>query len=166
MKLSAQIIHTAPGRIRFRVPAKRRDTFFFEELQNDCRGFSGVKQVSTNVLTGSVLLLYEDIEPDALIGHIRNHPLLDFESKDYPIGQSGEVFIATAQQTAAQKASSTYASLDSTLKEFSNGFIDLRSVLFISLVMFAVRQLTQGAVFGNAITLFLYALQLIRPKEL
>ncbi len=165
MKLPAQIIHTTPGRIRFRVPTKRRDTSFFEELRNDCSGFNGVKQVITNVLTGSVLLLYEDIEQDTLIGHIRNHPLLDFESKDYQIGQSGEVFTATDQQTAAQKASSTFASLDSTLKEFSNGFLDLRSVLFISFVMFAARQLTQGAVFGNAISLFWYAIQMIRPNK-
>jgi hypothetical protein len=165
MKLSAEITHTAPGRIRFKVPAKRHDPSFFEELQIDCSGFDGVKQVTTNVLTGSVLLLYDDIKQDALIERIKNHPLLDFPSKNRQAGKSGPASATADQQTAAQKASSSLASFDSTLQEFSNGFLDLRSVLFISFVMFAARQLAQGAVFGSAINLFWYALQLIRPKK-
>lgn len=165
MKWSAQIIHITPGRIRFKVPAKRYDPSFFEDLRAYCSSFDGVKQVTANVLTGSILLLYGEIEQDTLIEHIKNHPLLDFESKDSQIGKSSEVFTATDQQTAAQRASSTFASLDSTLKEFSNGSLDLRSVLFISFVMFAARQLTHGAVFGSALNLFWYAIQLIRPKK-
>lgn len=165
MKLPAQITHITPGRIRFKVPAKRRDQSFFEALQIDCSGFAGVKQVTANILTGSVLLLYDEIKQDALIERIKNHPLLKFESTDNLTEKSGTVFTTVTQRTAAQKASSSLASFDSTLREFSHGSLDLRSVLFISFVMFATRQLTQGAVLGNAVNLFWYAFQLLRPKK-
>lgn len=165
MKLSAQIIHITPGRIRFKIPAKRHDPSFFENLQVDCSSIEGVKQVTTNMLTGSVLLLYDEIKQDTVIECIKNHPLLDFESKNYQIGKSGEIFTASDQQTAAQKASSSFTSFDSALKEFSNGFLDLRSVLFISFVMIAARQLTKGAVFGSAINLLWYAIQLLRLNK-
>lgn len=165
MKLPAQIVHTAPGRIRFKVPAKRHDENFFSELEIDCSSYEGVQQVSTNALTGSVLLLFDISQQDALTESIIKHPLLDFESKDYQVRESEAVLTTTERNTAAQKASKSFSSVDATLREFSNGYLDLRSVLFISLVMFAARQLTRGAVFGNAISLFWYALQLINSKK-
>lgn len=165
MKLFAQITHITPGRIRFKVPAKRRDYSFFEKLQIDCSSFDGAEHVTANVLTGSVLLLCDDAKQALLIDRIKNHPLLDFGSEVHQAGKSSMTLIADEQQTAAQKASSTFASFDSTLKEFSSGFLDLRSILFISFIMLATRQLTQGAVFGNAITLFWYAIQLLRLRK-
>ena len=165
MKQSAQITHITPGRIRFKVPAKRRDSSFFEELQIDCSSLDGVEHVTANAITGSVLLLCDNTKQDLLIARIKNHPMLDFGSKAHQAGKSSMTLTANEQRTAAQEASSTFASLDATLKEFSFGFLDLRSVLFISFIMFATRQLTQGAVFGNAITLFWYAIQLLRLRK-
>lgn len=165
MKLSAQITHITPGRIRFKVPAKRRDPSFFGELQIECSSFDGVKHVTANILTGSVLLLCDDSKQSLVIERLKKHPLLDFGPEAHRTEKSSMTLTAIEQQTAVQKASSTFASFDSTLKEFSFGFLDLRSVLFISFVMFATRQLAQGAVFGNAITLFWYAIQLLRLKK-
>lgn len=165
MKLPAQITHKAPGRIRFKVPSKRRDESFFSALKIDYSGFEGVKHVRANELTGSVLLLTDITRQDKLIERIRKHPLLDFGSENHLARESGAALTATEPFSAAQKAAGSLSSFDTTLREFSNGYLDLRSVFFIALVAFAARQLMQGAVFGNAISLVWYALQLIRPRD-
>jgi Heavy metal associated domain 2 len=56
VKPRAYRVHRTPGRIRFKIPGRRGDRAFFDEIAELLRRFSTVTKVDCNPLTGSLLL--------------------------------------------------------------------------------------------------------------
>jgi hypothetical protein len=57
-------LHSTPGRMRIRVPARRGDDRFSREIETLLRHQPGIEQVSANTLTGSILILFDPVTTD------------------------------------------------------------------------------------------------------
>ena len=58
--VSAFVVHELFGRLRLRIPEKRKDGAYFAELAERLSECPGVTRVESNALTGSVLLLHTE----------------------------------------------------------------------------------------------------------
>lgn len=154
MKPNAFFIHTAPGRCRIKIPEKRHDTEFFEALEPDLINVVGVKRVSINTLTASILIHYHEQE-------LPFEQLQSYLDKISHFEMGGEPKSIAIWEDASQRLTS----FDSILKEGSAGQIDFRSLLVILFVLLAVRQLQQGNILGSASNLLWYATQLVMGKK-
>lgn len=56
MSAKAGIVHQTDGRVRLSIPERRGDALYFTALQDRFSGIGQVHRVSTNPVTGSVLL--------------------------------------------------------------------------------------------------------------
>ena len=56
MPTVAIVEHRVPGRVRVRIPSKRHDLSFFEEVLNKIRPHPNVHHVRANTYTGSVVI--------------------------------------------------------------------------------------------------------------
>jgi hypothetical protein len=154
MKSAAHITHSAPGRCRLKIPSKRHDADYFQFLKEKFIETDGIEQVNTNPIAASVLILYND-----------EH--LSFEELQAHL-QRSEHFELTAQSQSVAGLGSAIQGInhiDKLLKNTTSGQINFNALLFIVLVIIAVRQLRQGAVFGPASTLFWYALQILAKEK-
>ena len=151
------LVHSAPGRCRFKIPGKRHDTEYFQDLESELQNTAGIERIEVNPLTASVLVFYDSTR-------------LQLQDLTKQL-QSTEHFELTdaetvPTQTVWQRAASGLDSVDQMLQESTAGQIDFKSLLFIVLFIMAIRQLQQGVVFSAAATLFWYALQtLIKDKK-
>lgn len=154
MKPHAYLTHAAPGRCRIKIPDKRRDTAYFEAMEPDLINVSGVKRVTVNTLTASVLIQYREHELPlpALKSHLENLSHFELGPEPKPVA-------------VWEDASRQLTSIDSFLKESSAGQIDFRSVLFITFILLAVRQMQQGNILGSASHFLWYAAQLVMGKK-
>lgn len=155
MKPAAYLTHSAPGRCRLRIPAKRHDADYFNTLKEQLiAGTEGIEHISVNPLAASILIIY-------------NHEQLMFvELKN--LLHDTEHFQLTEQVhslSVLESAIQGIDSLDKRLKTTTSGQINFNALLFIVLVMIAVRQLRNGAVFGPASTVFWYALQILMKEK-
>lgn len=76
---SAVVVHQIPGRVRMRIAARRGDAGYFSKLNDELRSIEGVRAVSTNHATSSVVLQHEGELRD-LVARIRERNL-DFSVK-------------------------------------------------------------------------------------
>jgi hypothetical protein len=154
MKPSAYLTHTAPGRCRVKIPGKRHDAAFFEALEPELINVPGVKRVTINTVTASILIQYH--EQELLLQELKSRlgALTHFELGSEP--QPGVIW---------ENASRGLQSFDNFLQDSSAGHLDFRSLMFIAFVLMAVRQLQQGAVMGPAVNLLWFAAQLIMGKR-
>src|SRR5690242_19425884 len=58
MAPNASIVHTIPGRMRIRIPSAKADNKFLDKACTALKALPHVVEVSSNPLTGSVLILY------------------------------------------------------------------------------------------------------------
>ena len=154
MKPSAYVIHTAPGRCRIKIPDKRHDSEYFDALESDLISVTGVKRVTINTITSSVLIQYQEQEL----------PLEDLKSHLDAISH----FEMTAEPktvTIWEDASQRLNRVDDYLKESSGGQIDMRSLMIVVFVLLAIRQLQRGSILGSASNLLWYATHLVLNKK-
>lgn len=55
---SAHIVHQAPGRVRLRIPSKRHDSVFFQDISERIMRCQNVNSVVSNPRTAGILVLY------------------------------------------------------------------------------------------------------------
>ncbi|MGD8568007.1 MAG: hypothetical protein PVJ39_07960 [Gammaproteobacteria bacterium] len=154
MKPTAYLTHSAPGRYRLKVPSKRHDSTFFDNLETELSAVTGVERITVNTTTASVLIEYESGAElrDKLMSWLGSSPYFELTSEPKPMA-------------VWKDASRRLSSVDAFIKDSSGGQVDFRSILFVAFVLMAVRQLQQGAVFGAASNLLWYATQLIMDKK-
>jgi hypothetical protein len=149
--VSAFLIHELPGRLRLRIPEKRSDSVFFDDLAGRLSGCPGVTSIELNALTGSVLLfLAAETKAIDVARYAEQTALFSVKPSS-----------ATAVRTLGQQAAKGLDALDYGLTSASGGLMDLQSVLFLLLFGLAIHQVRRGQVFAPAMTLLLEAFRLI-----
>lgn len=149
----ALLVHSVPGRLRLKIPDKRRDHDYFQRLQNELQTLEGVIELSLNAYTAS-----------ALIGH------------DWP---SDEILLHFAERTGLfvldpapfepmwRRASVRLEQWDRRLATLTRGEVGVRSVLMLVTLLLGLRQAMRGQTLGPASNLLWYALTLAGiPEEL
>lgn len=154
MKPEAYLIHSAPGRCRIRIPAKRYDEDYFQHIDATLSDIPGIVQMRTNPLAASILILHdqEELSSDDLLAQLQGFEHFSLTEQVY-------------SHTVWEQAVNGLDTFDHQLKTITAGRFDYKSLLFVVLVIMAVRQLQQGAVLGPAAALFWYALQVLTKDK-
>lgn len=144
-----ETVSNLPGRIRFRVNAIVGSESAKGTLVENLQKIKGVNSVEVNLISGSVLVLYQPqvIAPEILFAAIIK--LLDLESE----------FLRTPEPVLATELREVATSLNRTVYELTGGIADLHTALLISLALFGVYMFRKDPVraFPGGFTLLWWA---------
>jgi copper chaperone CopZ len=152
MHPTAEIRHQTGRRIRLHVPSKKRDSAYFDRLEEKLGEIPGVSDVETNHITGSVLIKHTT-DVDAIRRFAEHHGLFS---------------LAEAAGTAVALAARIHEHMndvDDQVLDFTRGHMDLRSVILVALAGGAVYQIFRKEVMPPAFNLIWASLALIWPKH-
>lgn len=138
---AARLTHDVPGRLRYRIAARRGDPEFFTRIGAELLKCEMVQTVEINPLTGSVLVIH-GAETAAITRYAEQHGLFRLGGGDNSDAGRGDPFDPPADKPAAD-------------------VLSLLPPLFIGLGLY---QLLQGNVLAPAVTLFWYAFSLLNTN--
>ena len=149
---AAHISHFTTRRLRIKVPEKRRNAAFFENVADRLATWDSIERVETNPLTGSVLIFFSDPQRLFLEAVAKNDLFnIDFET----------AFGSSPEPVVTEAAVRSFETVDQTLRRWTQNQIDVRSVLFILMFAGGVLQLLRRRLDTPAPTLLWYAGDLI-----
>lgn len=148
MSARAHAVHRLPGRIRFRVPDRRGDDAFFDEVEKRFERLEGVRDVETNSTTGSVLVRY-----DATLEELLNATL------GSDLGELLELVVSAPP--LAHQFRSAMAAIDGNVRAYTDGELDLTTLAALALLAMAGVQLWRGRQPVLAVSLAWYASELL-----
>lgn len=145
----ARVCHYASGRLRLKIPEKRRHEAFFDNLRERLSGWDSIERVEVNPLTASVLVEFTSLF-ELFAENARKNDLfeVDFDAL------SG---IGEAPKPLTDHAAEAVAKADESIRRWSAGAADLRSAVFVFLLGAGLMQALRGNVAAPAATLFWYA---------
>lgn len=155
----AFIKHQMPGRVRLKIPSKRGDEQYFEELAETFAECEAIGQLQLNPPTASLLIQHGIAPFDEIAKFAANAGLFTIA-----MGQEAEL-MATETSSIASLTSSAAAYLDHKMADLSAGKVDVRSLLFLSFVGMAVVEAKKGHIMAPASTFLWRALQLLNKKN-
>jgi hypothetical protein len=144
----ARVGHFSAGRLRVKIPEKRHDAAFFHAVAERLAGWDSVDRIEVNPLTASVLLHFAD--PHALF--FENAAKNDLF--DLAIDESGT---PPPPARLNEQAARGFANADATVRRWTGDTADLRSAVFLMLLVGGMTQLFRGAIAAPAATLLWYA---------
>lgn len=152
---TAHVVHHLPGRLRLRIPEKRMNQIYFDNLKAQALEFGGVEHVSVDPLTGSLLIRHV-LADEELTTLLQTDLELDLEPAPVPVGRDALASLGASINT-----------VDHRLKRATGGATDLRVLLFMLLVGMAIRQILRGQVMIPAAALLWNAFELVlhRPSD-
>jgi hypothetical protein len=144
---SLTIVHASPGRVRLKASQVKGNPSLAQQVQDELRGVSGVREVRANPLTGSILLLLDKVkmlEPEALapLAAVLGKLFPEIETLELdpgPITGAGEA-APSPGGTPMQGLAGSVGALNARIAGLTGG-IDLRLLLPMSLLYLGVRQL-------------------------
>jgi hypothetical protein len=145
---AARISHFTTGRLRIKIPEKRRDTSFFDAVADRLSGWDSIDGVETNPLTGSILIHFSDPQQLTLEAMAKNDIFdIDLEAA---LTQPSEFRLA---HVAVQ----SFETADHGFRRWTRNQLDIRSALFLLLLGGGLYQLLRGRLSTPAPTLLWYA---------
>jgi hypothetical protein len=128
----AELPSCTSHRLRLRIPARRGDDSFFNNLTQQWLREFPANDVVCNTLTGSLLVTGMPPVPDAIAEFGRRLSLFDLKPA------------AAISRTWAGSVESTILSLNRKIERSSGGLLDLTSALFTALVIYGISELIRG----------------------
>ena len=146
---AAVVAHSARGRTRFKISARRRDAQYFVTVEQQLPKAPEVERVQANPITGSVLVHHRG-PAEAL----------------YTYAERNDLFRVSAQaDRASDLLRQRGKSLDRQLRDFTGEYLDARALTFIMLVSIGMAQAIRGQFAGPALTIFWYAATLLNGSD-
>ncbi len=150
----AYVAHRARGRLRLRVPERRNDAGYFETLAAALRGVRGVREVSANPGTGSVVLRVEDDSEDgSLLGPAVREGLFELHEEPGP-----------PRDTPLSGIARALSGVGASLQSRTEGRWDLSSLSFYALVGAGLYQLARGKFMPAGGALLITAINLVNRE--
>ncbi|HEX6442290.1 MAG TPA: hypothetical protein VF007_08895 [Stellaceae bacterium] len=145
----ARVCHYAGGRLRVKIPERRRDEAFFGKVRDRLSGWDSIERVEVNPLTASVLVEFTSLFDLFAENAMKN----DLFEVDFDALQ------ATMEKPPAltQQASEVFGKADAALRHWTADGADLRSAIFLVLLAGGIYQLLRGNIAAPAATLLWYA---------
>lgn len=126
--------HVLPGRRRYYVSVLRGNGELSEILQKKLSQLSFIQEVRVNQITGSLLLMYSGEEQvDALIAWLREHI--------FSVRKTKEAQNDAALAQSGQSIRRTVGAMNSCLKDHTQNWFDLSSLLSIFFVIRGLRKM-------------------------
>lgn len=147
----AFVTHRMQGRVRIRVPAMRNQAAYFENLRQRLATLPGLRRLTTNTRTGSVL-----IEHTGEIGELE------------ALGQKLELFQLAPRQQPYSLSDYLYAATgkpDAFLKNVTDGRVDVAGLTAVALCGLAVRQVVAGHALPAGWTLLRDAVNIMKDAS-
>lgn len=133
MKLpDAQLCHQVPGRLRIKIPSKKGDNAFFENLKEVFLSNGVTNNVVINPLNASIII-FSDKNLETISSFAKEKNLFELKSLDM---EKRTLINYTVKQA--------YKNLDIKFKKFFNNEIDLGNALFLTLVGMTIYQIVRG----------------------
>jgi hypothetical protein len=140
-----KVVHAMPGRVRVKLSRLKNNPAFAREIQERLSGVEGIQRVEVNLVTGSVLLLYdaEGVDPvDSFISLAGTlallFPELDMSELQTWLGSSGDE--PNGQLSVAERLSTLFGAMNQQVGK-STGSVDLKLLLPLTLFLLGVRGL-------------------------
>jgi hypothetical protein len=144
----AFVSHQVDGRVRLRVPAMQRQDAYFETMRQQLASLPGLRKLTTNTRTASVLIEYsgklealEELGPRLGLFQLQNRP--------HPHSLAEWLYTLSNQP-------------DDLLKRFTNGRLDAAGVTAIALTGMGISQIVRGHALPAGWTLLWNSINLIR----
>lgn len=153
MQPRAYVVHRTRQRVRLRVPDKRADTAWFSETADKLEKVDWINQVDTGPASAS-LVLHCDTAHD-LDERLSSTSVFEFQSR------------APVVPPATEQIKAGLSRIDRALRKAGGGDNNLRSLLFLLMVILASVQMARGQIMVPAISLLWYAMELVlgaRPQ--
>lgn len=142
---TAYLVHHTAGRYRLRIPARRRDADFFEQLAQPLAEHDKIHRVSINSQTAGVLIEHAGLELAELQNYADEQGLFRLEPGDVP------------KPAVFDHAVARLRGLNRQVSESTGQHFDLRGAVFVLLIMLGLRELMRGNLMAPAASLFWYA---------
>jgi hypothetical protein len=128
----AELSSCVADRLRLRIPSRRGDRSYFDDLRERwLKEFPDADAVC-NVMTGSVVVTGTALDPNAIAEFGRRQTLFDWKPDAFK-GRSWTGGVETIT-----------LSLNRKIRNFSAGTLDLTSGLFMALMIFGIIELLRG----------------------
>jgi hypothetical protein len=131
----ARVAHRSCGRLRLRLPQRRRDLPFFLQAYADLRAQPEIDEVNINPATGSILLWYDPAREHSLAEAVNRSGLLLLDD-------------AALHPEHAQR------------HRFHVSVNDMRIMVFLIMASLSIHQLLKGQLLAPALTMLLYVIDL------
>ncbi len=145
----ARVVHALPGRKRIKIPEKRGDDAYFIMVKEGLAGSSGILAVETNSATASVLIRHSANTADFL----------------HSAAEQGLFSLASeivASSTAEKPLVPTNPkAVDRGRRAASRLRLNLRRLMFLSLVATGIAQTIKGNITAPALTAFSHAMNIL-----
>jgi hypothetical protein len=150
----ARVCHCAAGRLRIKIPEKRRDEAFFATVRERLSAWDSIERIEVNPLTASVLVEFSNLASLFAENALKNDL---FEVHYDAFAAEGE-----APQALTDHAAQAFGKADETIRRWTAGAADLRSAVFVVLVSAGLFQILRGNIAAPAATLLWYAGDMLR----
>jgi hypothetical protein len=152
---SAYIKHQIPGRVRLKIPQKKGDLEYFGQIAELFADCPHITELQLNPTSASLLICHE-ITADFL-------NIADFARKKglFTIIDKPDDTFKIPNQPITKFASTGINRLDKSLSDFTQGFLDGRSLLFLALIGLAIRQMSKEHFLGASSSLLWYAFRVL-----
>lgn len=124
--------HRSPGRVRLKIDEERGNVEYFSELESELIKRFGSHDVTTTPLTGSILILGDSVDLDA-VSRFGEHKSF------FSIEEPGETNVPIAQGIV-----DPLLAVNAKIKDASDGAIDLPGLIFMSALLFGVVEIARG----------------------
>jgi hypothetical protein len=141
-----RVCHLTTGRLRLKIPEKRRDDGFFHTVEQRLAGWDSVDRVEVNPLTASVLVTFSN--PAALFTENALKNDVFTVTYDEPDGAA-----APPRQALTERVTDVWREADTALRRWTGGGADIRSAAFLVMLGGAAYQLLRGRIAPPAATL-------------
>ena len=108
MNRSASYVHALNGRLRIKIPGLKGNPLRAQEIENQCNLMTGMQQVSVNLVTGSLLFIYDPhlLKQEEIGAVLRNLGYF----RDHSGGQISILGSASSTHGVVEKITTTLAS--------------------------------------------------------
>lgn len=149
---AAYISHQVEGRMRIRIPSRRRDKYYFDLVTRSLRECEGILALRVNALTGSVLIIHL-LNVDTIAEYAERNGL--FTLAPVEIGLP----------SISEGISNQVRAFDEQLKTKTSGALDLSALAFLGLLIASAAQLAKKNIWPAGATLLWYAANVLSSGE-
>jgi hypothetical protein len=145
----ARVCHYASGRLRVKIPERRRDEAFFSKVRQQLSGWDSIERVEVNPLTASVLVEFTSLFELFAENAMKN----DLFEVDFDALQAN----SEPPPALTEQAAEAFGKIDAAFRRWTADGADLRSTIFLGLLAGGIYQLLRGNIAAPAATLLWYA---------
>jgi hypothetical protein len=128
----AYICHQSPQRLRIKITSRKGDTAYFEKLQSTLARFQTFSSLEANALTGSVLIVDEDVDAEGIVNYAKTRHLFDLTAQN------------NSRSPMTTQLVSRLENLNTTIRSLTTGEMDLAGILLLLLLISGIGELLRG----------------------